>query len=90
MIKFNHISCIPIVINNQEASYAQYKHMHLTDSVQLLVMSQFQYPIMQCTEEATALFVDLDFLEPNCDLRNNVSRHTTNLIAIISSVFQTH
>jgi hypothetical protein len=40
--------------------------------------------------EATALFVDLDFLEPNCDLRNNVSRHTTNFIAIISSVLQTH
>jgi len=64
--------------------------MHLTDSTQLLVMSQFQYLTMLSMVEATALFVDLDFLEPNCDLRNNVSRHTTNFIAIISSVLQTH
>jgi hypothetical protein len=88
MTKFNHILCIPIVINNQEASYAQYKQMHLADSLQLLVMSLFQYLIMLSMVEATALFVDLDFLEPNCDL--NVSRHTTNFIAIISSVLQTH
>jgi hypothetical protein len=27
--------------------------------------------------KVTALFADLDFLEPNCDLRTNVSKHNT-------------
>jgi hypothetical protein len=53
MIKFNHILYIPIVIYNQEESYAQYKQIHLTDSIQLLAKSQFQYPTMLCMVEAT-------------------------------------
>jgi hypothetical protein len=76
--------------DNQEAPFAQYKQMHLTYSIQLLVMSQFKYPPMLCMVAATALFVDLDFLEPNCDLRNAISRYTTNFIAINPSVLQTH
>jgi len=43
------------VINNQEASYAQYKQMNLTDPIQLMVVSQFQYPPMMCILEANCI-----------------------------------
>jgi hypothetical protein len=83
MTKFNQILWIPTVINHQESISCP---VQSNTSVRFgrTVTNHLRIRLVNCAGlvEATALFLDLDFLEPNCEIRNTVSRYTTNFTAI--------